>query len=167
MGDYKDTSVQNENSINKAKSGSALLNAINPTDVVSTSTSFGGGSKDDATEYMTIAVSSGVITFTFNIAGRYLINISTHHNHATTTTFNRITVQLAGSATRAVSISTIVNSNKDNTDDTTSRSFMVTATAGQNLTITPTYQCASPINASEAQHAAHCWAVATFVGDDE
>lgn len=136
---------------------SYLWTSWNPTNLTGTVTNAPATGTTDDSDYATSSNSSGTLTITFSVAGKYLININSAASHANVYTNDRLITNLGGTATRRITQTAPANSgsvtNSQNFSITTS--FYVVATASQTLTILPTYE----LNAgggTTSQHIAYC-----------
>lgn len=121
--------------------GSYEWTAWNPSDVVGTGTNAPNTGTADDSSYATAANSSGTVTITFNVAGKYLVSINDATAHAQVYTYDLLAENLGGTATRRFGNNSPSNSG-DSVNDfnrASSITFEVIATAGQTLTILPTY----------------------------
>lgn len=118
-----------------------------------------------ATSYMTMANSSGTVTFTFIKAGRYLVNIHTYCDAAATASLVRLYTALGGTATRYITSDTL-NGFTDNASAaqgvSATQTFLVSATAAQTLTILPKVAVTS--GGITTNFIASANATATYVG---
>ncbi len=135
-----------------------------PSDLIGAATNASGTGTGDASAYATPVNSAGTVTLTFDVAGRYLININAATAHANAYTLDRLTANLGGTATRRYGLTTPRASGEDasNADTVLSVSFCVSATAGQTLTILPTFEVTG--SGTTAQHVAHANVTALFCG---
>ena len=92
-----------------------------------------------ATNYISMANSSGTVTFTFSKAGNYLINLglSMYSAAAGPVVTTNLQITVGGSATRLVSQTNFQNVFSGDFTSHESASFVVTATANQTLTVLP------------------------------
>ena len=125
----------------------------NPSDTSGTSTNAPAtGTTIDST-FVSMANSSGTLTITFDVAGRYFICLTQQTNHAQVFTFDRHIATLGGTATREITRSPN-NSGVPAIDSnfSVSTGFLLSATASQTLTILPTYELTG--SGSTTSHAA-------------
>lgn len=118
----------------------------NPSDLIGTITSAGsGGTATDISNLITSVNSSGTVTTTLSRAGRYRFTLNSIGSHSQTYTSARYTFVTGGTATRLNSgIDTIQFSGiaAEDVNHFASRSFLVTATAGQTVTVLPKQELA-------------------------
>lgn len=136
----------------------------NPSNVAGASTNAPGTGTENESAYSTTANSSGTVTFTFVTAGAYLVTITGSTSHANTYTYDRMIMNLGGTATRRFGNSTPANSGDagNSANMSFSISFYVLATANQTLTILPTFEVVG--SGTTAQHTAYANATALFCG---
>lgn len=135
------TAVTGRASYSASALGTYQWDSFNPTDVAGTSTNAPSTGTTVDTDYITLANSSGTVTCTFDIAGRYLIACNGQTAHSNTYTADRITWTLGGTATRYV-VANPSNSGDSANDYNMAIAvvFSVTATAAQTLTVLPKYE---------------------------
>lgn len=121
--------------------GTYQWDSFNPTDVAGTSTNAPSTGTTVDTDYITLANSSGTVTCTFDIAGKYLIACNGQTAHSSAYSADRITWTLGGTATRYV-VANPSNSGDSANDYNMAIAvvFSVTATAAQTLTVLPKYE---------------------------
>jgi hypothetical protein len=126
----------------KSTLASYVWTGFQPTNVTGTLTNAPATGTIYDTNYVTMVNSSGTVTTTFDIAGSYLITICVDTKHAFAYTFERTNFNLGGTATRTSPVNQIVFNGVDSVDADTSASisFLVIATAGQTITVLPTYE---------------------------
>lgn len=139
-------------------------NSWNPSDVSGTSTNAPSTGNTDDSDFVTLANSSGTLTITFDVAGKYLVCIQSNTTHANVYTFDRLITALGGTATRRTNVDTPQNSGDSANDSNFSitTSFYVSATAAQTLTILPTYELTG--GGTTAQHTAFCSVTVLYCG---
>lgn len=118
----------------------------NPSDVTGTLTNAPNTAvaSSTATYYMSMANSSGTLTYTFSVAGKYLVTVDVAVDAAAATTSQRCLMVLGGNATRYITDNGqvgAINSSAQNSQFV--QTFLVSATAGQTLTILPKGQITS------------------------
>ena len=146
-------------------SGSYLWASWNPVDTSGTPTNAPAtGTTVAASNYMTIANSSGTVTITFVEAGKYIVNLCGGDGHANVYALSRITFSLGGTASSQIATSApcITGDSVNDQDITGTISFMVTATQGQTLTVLPVYIVTGI--SSTSQHAARANMTVCYVG---
>ncbi len=140
-----------------------LWTAWNPSDVVGTVTNAPATGTADNSTWVTAVNSSGTVTLTFAKAGRYLVSITGSMQHANAYTFDRLTLNLGGTATRRNNISgPATNSGIPNTDSAFTQQIVVIATAGQTLTVLPSIEVSG--SGTTAQHTANANLSALYAG---
>jgi len=139
--------------------------AWNPSDLVGTQTNAPSTGTADTSIYATPVNSSGTVTMTFDVAGKYLISILGYSNHGNVYTFSRIIVATGGTASRRFGGNEIMGYGDPAQDSnyTAAGSFLVIATAGQTLTILPSYEVTG--SGTTAQHTAYASFTAVFCGN--
>lgn len=137
----------------------------NPSDLIGTATNAPSTGTTDSSSYASPANSSGTVTITFSVAGKFLINIQGYTNHGNVYTFSRIVMAIGGTATRRFGGSDIMVSGDPALDQnyTLSGNFMVIATAGQTLTILPTLELTG--SGTTGQFTAYANCVALYCGN--
>jgi hypothetical protein len=136
----------------------------NPTNITGTVTNAPATGTADDSDYVTMSNSSGTLTITFDVAGKYLICVQSNTSHANAYSFDRLTTNFGGTATRRTNRDAAQNSG-DPTNDTNfsiTTSFYVSATATQTLTILPQYELTG--SGTTAQHSAYCSATILYCG---
>jgi len=143
---------------------SYLWNAWNPTNLTGTVTNAPNTGTADDSDYVTMSNSSGTLTVTFDIAGKYFICITQQTAHTNVYTNDRVTTNLGGTATRRIS-QTPMNSGDSANDNNFSIStgFYVSATASQTLTLLPTFELSAG-SGTTAQHTAYCSVTIQYCG---
>lgn len=143
---------------------SYVWNGFNPTNVTGTVTNAPSAGTTYDTNYVTMVNSSGTVTTTFDIAGSYLVTVCVDTKHAQTYTFERTNFNLGGTATRTSPVNQIVFNGIDSNDADTSASisFLVTATAGQTITVLPTYELTG--NGTTANHTCYPYITTMYCG---
>jgi len=123
----------------------------NPSDVSGSTTNGPSSGTTVNSTFVTAVNSSGTVTFTFAVAGRYLVHCLTGSSHATAYTYNRIILNLGGSTTRYIDTNPTNNGlASSNLDFQITTTFMLIATADQTLTVLPTYELSG--SGSVGQH---------------
>ena len=114
----------------------------NPTDNTGTTTTAPSTGTTDDSNYVTMSNSSGTLTITFDVAGKYLISATQATTHGSTYVYETFYFNLGGTATRRVGANGLSNWGEPANDGDTSitTSFYVIATASQTLTIQPQYR---------------------------
>lgn len=148
----------------KSTLASYIWTGFNPTNVTGTLTNAPATGTAYDTNYVTMANSSGTVTTTFDIAGSYLVTVCVDTKHAQTYTFERTNINLGGTATRTSPANQIVFNGIDSNDADTSASisFLVTATAGQTITVLPTYELTG--NGTTANHTCYPYITTMYCG---
>ncbi|MFI3199766.1 MAG: hypothetical protein QX196_15745 [Methylococcaceae bacterium] len=148
----------------KSTLASYVWNGFNPTNTTGTVTNAPSAGTTYDTNYVTMVNSSGTVTTTFDIAGSYLVTVCVDTKHSQTYTFERTTFSLGGTATRTRLTNQIVFNGLDSNDADTSASisFLVTATAGQTITVLPTYELAG--NGTTADHVCYPYITSLYCG---
>jgi len=116
-------------------------NSFSPSDVAGTLTNAGSTGTSLDSDAVSLANSSGTLTITFDYAGTYLVTVNFQTGHAAAYGNERASASLGGTATRQIS-NNPANSG-DSVNDynmSVTSAFYVTATAGQTLTVLPTYE---------------------------
>jgi hypothetical protein len=142
---------------------SYLWTTWNPSNLTGSVTNAPATGTADDSNYVTMANSSGTLTITFDVAGKYFIGITQQTAHGNIYSFDRQTATLGGTATRQISYNPTnsgVDSNNANFSITTG--FYVSATAAQTLTILPTYELTG--GGTTAQHIASCNVTIQYCG---
>jgi len=126
--------------------------AFNPTNTSGTSTNAPATGTGYDTGFVTMVNSSGTLTITFDIAGKYLVSTNLQTAHANTYTNERSTFTLGGTATTATGTQNPTFSGIDSVDANTTGTYpiYVSATAAQTTTILPTYELTG--SGTTAQH---------------
>ena len=142
---------------------SYLWDNWNPSDGTGTYTNASGTGTTDDSPYVTLANSSGTVTVTFDVAGKYSVTTSWHAIHAAGYTYDTLTIDFGGTATKRNSsnVSDWGDSEHDG-NISASTNFYVSATATQTLTVLPKYRVAGASNA--AQHTASCNMTVIYCG---
>jgi hypothetical protein len=144
---------------------SYLWTSWSPTNLTGTVTNAPSTGTADDSNYVTMSNSSGTLTITFDVAGKYLICIQTNATHANAYTLDTFYTNLGGTATRRIGINDPQNwgdsVNDGNISITTS--FYVSATATQTLTIQPQYRVSAG-GGTASQHTAYCNATIQYCG---
>jgi len=144
---------------------SYLWTSWNPSDLVGTATNAPATGTADDSNFVTMANSSGTLTITFDIAGKYLICVQTNTTHANAYSSDRFITNFGGTATRRTNQDAPANSG-DSVNDMNfaiTVSFYVSATAGQTLTILPTYALSAG-GGTTAQHTGFCSTTILYCG---
>lgn len=118
-----------------------------------------------AVDYVTMANSSGTVTFTVVKPGKYLFNVFGHNEGANAQTgLLRVQITVAGTATLyAVSpINLVASVSVTVSNQSGSASFMVSATAGQTVTILPKVRVTS--GGATTDFTTNCTAIAAYMG---
>jgi len=126
--------------------------AFNPTNTSGTITNAPATGTGYDTGFVTMVNSSGTLTITFDIAGKYLVSTNLQTSHANTYTNERSTFTLGGTATAATGTQNPSFSGIDSVDANTTGTYpiYVSATAAQTTTILPTYELTG--TGTTAQH---------------
>jgi hypothetical protein len=148
----------------KSTLASYIWTGFNPTNVTGTLTNAPATGTTYDTNYVTMVNSSSTLTTTFDIAGSYLVTVCVDTKHAQTYTFERTNFNLGGTATRTSPVNQIVFNGIDSNDADTSSSisFLVTATAGQTITVLPTYELTG--NGTTANHTCYPYITTMYCG---
>jgi len=139
--------------------------AWNPTNVTGTATPPATLATNDDSAYTTVAMSGGVITITFDVAGTYLVTVNGASTHANIWVYERQTIYLTGTATRrqaGTAIQFAAEGGGYSFDRTYGTSFYVSATAAQTLILTSTYELSG--SGTTAQHTCYLTGTALFTG---
>lgn len=135
-----------------------------PSDVAGTlTTAPSTGTAVAATDFMTLANSSGTVTITFVKDGKYLINALAWMEAAAAVTLRSIVLNWGGTATRNVTDPGTIQANSTGSVNTGSESFLVSATAGQTLTLQPRGGLTQG-GGTEANYVFSANVVATYMG---
>lgn len=136
----------------------------NPTNLTGTVTTAPATGTADDSNYVTMVNSSGTLTVTFDVAGKYLVCINGLAQHGAVYTFDTWYANLGGTATRRVGRDDPNNwgNSVDDGNMCMTVSFYVSATAGQTLTIQPQYRLSG--GGTTAQHIAYCNATIQYCG---
>lgn len=134
---------------------------FNPSNLVGTPTNAPATGTAYDNNYVTMSNSSGTLTTTFDIAGSYFVTVSVQTQHAQAYSLELTYNTLGGTATKASPRNVIPFYGVDSNDSDTSisYSFLVTATAGQTITILPAYYLTG--GGTTAQHV--CYPFASFL----
>jgi len=126
--------------------------AFNPTNTSGTTTNAPATGTGYDTGFVTMVNSSGTLTITFDIAGKYLVSTNLQTSHANTYTNERSIFTLGGTATTATGTQNPSFSGIDSVDANTTGTYpiYVSATAAQTTTILPTYELTG--TGTTAQH---------------
>lgn len=144
---------------------SFTVTAWNPSDVIGTATAPSTLATNDDSAYTTVAISAGVITMTFDVAGTYLVTINGASTNAISYTYARETIVLSGTATRRQAGTAIQFASAGGVysfDHTYGTSFLVSATAAQTLILTTTFELSGA--GTTAQHTCYLTGTALFTG---
>jgi hypothetical protein len=144
---------------------SFTVTAWNPSDVIGTATAPSTLATNDDSAYTTVAISAGVITMTFDVAGTYLVTINGASTNAIGYTYARETIVLSGTATRRQAGTAIQFASEGGVysfDQTYGTSFLVSATAAQTLILTTTFELSGA--GTTAQHTCYLTGTALFTG---
>jgi hypothetical protein len=116
--------------------------SFNPTNTSGTTTNAPATGTGYDTGFVTMVNSSGTLTITFDIAGKYLVSTNLQTLHANTYSSERSIFNLGGTATRATGTQDPTFSGIDSVDANTTATYpiYVSATAAQTITILPTYE---------------------------
>ncbi len=136
--------------------------AWNPSDVIGTVTNAPGTGTADTSAFATPANASGTVTITFNKAGKYIVSITGAIVHGNVYTFDRLTFNLGGTATRRTALTAPSSSGVPSQSSVFTQQFLVSATAGQTLTILPTLEVSG--SGATAQHTGHTNVTALYAG---
>jgi hypothetical protein len=114
----------------------------NPTNNTGTVTTAPSTGTTNDSNYVTMSNSSGTLTITFDVVGKYLISLTQQTQHASGYIYETFYFNLGGTATRIVGMNSLSNWGEPANDGDTSitTSFYVTATAAQTLTVQPQYR---------------------------
>jgi hypothetical protein len=133
-----------------------------PSDVVGTATNAPSTGTTYDSEFVTLANSSGTLTITLDIAGKYLIGTRVQSSHGNTYTSDRLTLAFGGTATNLPPYAANSGDSVNDFDFCIGNSYLVSATAGQTVTVLPTYEC---IGAGvPANHTALCGITVLYCG---
>ncbi len=137
---------------------------FNPTNLTGTTTNAPSTGTTYDTNYVTMVNSSGTLTITFDIAGSYLVIVSVETKHAQSYTYEYSNFSLGGTATRTSPSNSIPFYGVDSNDADTSGSvsFLVTATAGQTITVLAQYGLTG--NGTTAQHTCYPFTSVLYCG---
>jgi len=126
--------------------------AFNPTNTSGTTTNAPATGTGYDTGFVTMVNSSGTLTITFDIAGKYLVSTNLQTSHANTYSNERSIFTLGGTATTATGTQDPTFSGIDSVDANTTATYpiYVSATAAQTITILPTYELTG--TGTTAQH---------------
>jgi len=127
--------------------------AWNPTDVAGTLTNAPATGAADTAAAVTMANASGTLTITFNVAGKYLVSVTGQTLHTNDWTSERLTVDFGGTVTRRLPYQWSNDGGTMNENISVSATFLVSATAGQTLTLLPKYRL-TKIGGTNTQHTA-------------
>ena len=143
---------------------SYLWTSWSPTNLTGTVTNAPSTGTGNDSNYVTMANSSGTLTVTFDIAGKYQICINSATLHANVYSFDRLQTNLGGTATRQYTPTQPSNSGDPSNDTNFSitTSFYVVATAAQTLTILPSYELTG--GGTTANHVAYCNVTIQYCG---
>ena len=137
----------------------------NPSNTTGAATAPSSLATNDDSAYTTVAIASGVITMTFDVAGIYLITVNGASIHAAAYTYERQSITLSGTATRRQA-GTIIQFAAEggvySFDHTYGTSFYVSATAGQTLILTSTWELTGA--GTTAQHTCYLTGTALSTG---
>ena len=137
----------------------------NPSNTTGAATAPSSLATNDDSAYTTVAIASGVITMTFDVAGVYLITVNGASIHAAAYTYERQSITLSGTATRRQA-GTIIQFAAEggvySFDHTYGTSFYVSATAGQTLILTSTWELTGA--GTTAQHTCYLTGTALSTG---
>lgn len=136
----------------------------NPSDVIGSATNAPSTGTSDDSAFTSAANSSGTLTLTFDVAGRYLVTLTGQTAQAITYTFDRMTFNLGGTATRRsfTNSPSMAGDSANSSNFSITTSFIVIATAGQTLTVLPTYELTGA--GTTAQHVAYASVTAAYLG---
>lgn len=98
--------------------------------------------------YISQSNSSGTLTITFNTAGRYMVFYSMQLNQSAAITFSYCRGTLGGTATRYLTQTDILQTNGAENEENLTVHFLVSATAGQTVTMLPSGRCDHSTSAS-------------------
>ena len=138
--------------LSKTTASTYTWDGWNPSDVSGSTTNAGSDGTTINSTFVTAANSSGTCTFTFAVAGTYLVHCMTGSNHATAYAYNRIVMNLGGNTTRYVDFNPTNNGLASvNMDFQITSTFMLIASsANQTLTVLPTFELSG--SGSTSQH---------------
>jgi hypothetical protein len=136
-----------------------------PSDVTGTTTNAPGTGTADTSNYVSLSNSSGTLTVTFTIAGKYLISIISATQHSQTYTYDNLYLNFGGTATiRQPTGAVPCNSGEAALAQNfaISSCYFVSATAAQTLTILPQYRIVGA--GTTANHTAGCGVAIQYCG---
>ena len=149
--------------LSKTTASTYTWDGWNPSDVSGSTTNAGSAGTTVNSTFVTAANSSGTCTFTFAVAGTYLVSCTMGSNHATAYAYNRIIMNLGGNTTRYVDFNPTNNGLASvNMDFQITSTFMLVATADQTLTVLPTYELSG--SGSTSQHTARAAVAVVYCG---
>ena len=113
-----------------------------PSDVSGSTTNAGSSGTTVNSTFVTAVNSSGTCTFTFAVAGTYLVSCMMGCNHATSYTYDRIILNLGGTTTRYIDFNPTNNGLASSNMDfqITSTFMLIASSADQTLTVLPTLE---------------------------
>lgn len=142
---------------------SYLWDNWNPSNGTGTYTNASGTGTTDDSPYVTLANSSGTVTVTFDVAGKYSVTTSWHTTHSAAYNYDTLTIDFGGTATKRNSANVADWADGGNDGNiSASTNFYVSATAAQTLTVLPKFRVAGASNA--AQHTAFCNMTVIYCG---
>jgi len=136
-----------------------------PSDVTGTTTNAPGTGTTDNSNFVSLSNSSGTLTITFSVAGKYLISIISATQHSQTYTYDNLYLNFGGTATiRQPTGAVPCNSGEAALAQNfaISSCYYVSATAAQTLTILPQYRIVGA--GTTANHTAGCGVAIQYCG---
>ena len=148
--------VQNAQLQAAATVASCQFHGFYPPDLAGTIGNAGNGADFTTSNYVTLAISSGTLTITCLVAGRYRIVNNYFLNHGNVYNYDTLYLAIGGTATRNTSFTTvsIFGPSQNNGNALGSWGFFATATANQTVTILPKYRLDAG-SGSTGSHVAH------------
>jgi len=136
----------------------------NPFDVVGNYTNAPASGTSVGTTYYTFSNPDGNLTISFNNTGLYIISISWATTHAGGYDYDDITITYSGTATKYNSRGGVDDWGSDNSNGNIvgTQTFLVSATAGQTLSILPRYRIGSA--GATTLHTAYTHVVIQYTG---
>ena len=149
--------------LSKTTASTYTWDGWNPSDVSGSTTNAGSSGTTVNSTFVTVANSSGTCTFTFAVAGTYLVHCVMGSSHATAYTYNRIIMNLGGNTTRYIDTNpTNAGLASSNLNYQITTTFMLVASADQTLTVLPTYELSG--SGSTSQHTARAAVQVVYCG---
>lgn len=115
-------------------------NTWSPSDLIGTYTNAPGttASSSSSATFYTLSNSSGTLTITFKVAGKYMVAVTMKNTHANVYSHNTMQAVYGGTATNSSQTSLSDAGDAANSEDSTATdTLFITATANQTLTILP------------------------------